>query len=151
MPHSKLIFPQQTFRQRGQFGFCAVRLPDNFPITEDFQDDATERATQGFHAVAGFEFGGFTKTFHHFRHAFQVQHAGDEVGDGGGNFLAAMKRKLMKQRRGQGAADFREGIAVVKEKRGAAMAGLEKLKRFQQGQLGRAALFPFFRNRRVSF
>ena len=131
---------------RGQFGFRAVRLPDNLAVAENFQDDAAERAAQGFHAAAGFEFGGFTKAFNHPRHAFPVKHAGDEVRGGGRNFLAAMKRKLMKQRRGQGAADFREGVAIVKQKRGATMAGLEKLKSFQQGQLGRAALFPFFRN-----
>ena len=31
------------------------------------------------------------------------------------------------------------------------MQGLEKIKRFEQTQLLCAALFPFFRNRRVSF
>ena len=31
------------------------------------------------------------------------------------------------------------------------MTRLQKLKGFEQGQLGRAVLFPFLRNRRVSF
>ena len=42
-------------------------------------------------------------------------------------------------------------VAREKKKRRPAMAGFEELKRFQQGQRGRAALFPFLRNRRVSF
>jgi len=31
------------------------------------------------------------------------------------------------------------------------MAGFQELEGFEQGQLGGAAFFPFFRNRRVSF
>jgi|GEM_PF-4571953 len=63
----------------------------------------------------------------------------------------AMKREFVKQGGGQGAANFRKGVAVVEKKRRPPVAGLEELEGFQQGQLGRAAFFPFFCSRRVSF
>ena len=62
-----------------------------------------------------------------------------------------MKWKLVKKRGCQSAANFRKSVSVEEKKWRAAMARLEKLQSFQQGQLGRAALFPFFRNRCVSF
>ena len=43
------------------------------------------------------------------------------------------------------------GVSVEEKKRGSPVAGFEELQRFQQCQLGRAALFPLFRNRRLSF
>ena len=62
-----------------------------------------------------------------------------------------MKREISKQRRSQRTTDFRKRVAVKEKKWRPAVAGFEKLKRFQQAQLGRAAAFPFFFNRRVSF
>jgi hypothetical protein len=62
-----------------------------------------------------------------------------------------MKWKISQQRIGQRAANFSEGISVEEQKRCVPVTGLEKFKRFQQAQLARAALFPFLRNRRVSF
>ena len=72
-------------------------------------------------------------------------------GGGGRSFLAAVKRKIAQQCVGQGAANFRKRISIEEQKRGAPMTGFEKFERFQKAQLTRAALFPFFRNRRVSF
>ena len=51
---------------------------------------------------------------------------------------------------GQGASDFSKRVTVEEEEWGAAMARLEKLKSFQQAQLGRSVFFPFLRNRTVS-
>ena len=62
-----------------------------------------------------------------------------------------MKREVGKQRRGQRTADFRKRVAVEEKKRRPPVAGFEKSKRLQQTQLGRAAAFPFFFNRLVSF
>jgi hypothetical protein len=62
-----------------------------------------------------------------------------------------VKRKVGEQCGGQRTADFRKRVAVKEEKWRPPVAGFEKLKRLQQTQLGRAAAFPFFFNRRVSF
>jgi hypothetical protein len=53
--------------------------------------------------------------------------------------------------RGQRTTDFGKRVAVKEEKWRPPVTGFEKLKRLQQAQLGRAAAFPFFFNRRVSF
>jgi hypothetical protein len=73
------------------------------------------------------------------------------MGNGGGGFLAAMKSKIGKKRVGQGTSDFRKSVAVKEKKGCPPMARLEELKGFQQCQCGRAVLFPFFCNRRMSF
>ena len=73
------------------------------------------------------------------------------MGYGGHHFAAASRGQVSEKGGNSLAADFREGIAVEEQERGAAMAGFQELKGFEQGQLGRAAFFPFFRNRRVSF
>ena len=80
-----------------------------------------------------------------------VKHASDEMGGGRGGFFAAMKWKFAQQRVGEGATNFRKRVSVEEQERRTPMAGLEEFKRFQKTQLARAALFPFLRDRRVSF
>jgi len=48
------IFPQQTFRQRGQFGFFTVGPPDKPAIVERFQDDAAVEPRSVFTRSPGF-------------------------------------------------------------------------------------------------
>jgi hypothetical protein len=110
-----------------------------------------QRAAQRLHAVAGFPVGGLAQGFERGDHHFRLQNAHDEVGNGGGSFLAAKKREIGKQGDGQGAANFREGVAVEEEKGGAPMTGFEELKGFQQRQVGTAFLFPLCLSRCVSF
>ena len=151
MLHFDLIFPQQTFRQCGQFGFCAVRLPDNPAVTKDFQDDAAGGAAQGFYAVAGFEFGGFTQTFDEADHALAVKHAGNVMADHRGNFPFAAGMKVAEQREREFAPDGGESVSVEEKKRCAAVIGAEAVERFAKRQRFAAELLPVCCARRSSF
>ena len=151
MLHFNLIFPQQTFRQRGQFGFCAVRTPDNPAVAENFQDDAADRAAQGFYAVAGFEFRRFAQTFDEADHALAVKHAGNVMADHRGNFPFAAGMKVAEQREREFAPDGGKSVSVEEKKRGAAVIGAEAVERFAQRQRFEAELFPVCCARRSSF
>lgn len=110
-----------------------------------------QRAAQRLDAIAGFPIGSFGKGFNGLNHEFLIQNARNEMGRGGRNRLAAVEREVGKQRVGQGTSDFRESVAVIEKKGCPPVTGLKKLKYFQQCQAGRAALFPLFSNRLMSF
>jgi len=135
----------------GKFALRSVWLPNHTPIVAHSDNDPVQRTAQRPHTVAKFPVGSFGKRFDGHNHQLFVQHAGNKMGNGGSSFLAAMKRQVGKDRVGQGAANFREGIAIKKEERCPPVARLEELKSFQQRQLGRAVFFPFCCSRRVSF
>jgi hypothetical protein len=55
------------------------------------------------------------------------------MGYGGHHFAAASRGQVSEKGGNSLAADFREGIAVEEQERGAAMAGFQELEGFEQG------------------
>jgi hypothetical protein len=70
------------------------------------------RASQGLYAVAGLEGSGFAEALDNANHALPVEHAGDEVGDGGRSLTLTDRRQIAKDREHQFPAYGRESVAV---------------------------------------
>ena len=147
----KYLSFQQTFRQRGQFGFGAIWSPDNPAVVENFHDDAAGQTAQGLHAVAGLELRHFTQAFHDADHAFTVQHAGDVVADDRRSFAFAAGRQIAEKCQRQFTPNGGKSVAVEEKKRRATVKSAEAVESFAKRQRFEAEFFPVCRARRSSF
>ena len=119
--------PRETLGQGGEFGPAAIGLPNHATIVEQTNDYALRRAAQGLDAVARLKRSAFAKALDDFHHALPVQHAGNVVGNGGGNYPAATGRQVSKESGSDLPGDVCKRIAVEEKERGAPMAVPEEI------------------------
>jgi len=73
-----------------------------------------QRAAQGFHAVTGFQIGGFGQGIDNAHHRFPRQHARDVMGDSGHDFTTANGGQIGENRRRDLPGNIGESIAIEK-------------------------------------
>src|SRR5262245_50110358 len=93
-----------------------VGLPDYATVVLHSQDRALRRAPQGFDPVTGFEFCTCAQRLDDFDHNFAVEHAGNVMGNGGGDFALTNCGQAAEQGHSQSSTDVSKSVAVEEKK-----------------------------------
>ncbi len=109
--------PSEALRQSEQIDIGPVGSPCHPAVLKKPGDRATSRAAQGLDAVANRQRGGLPEGIDGGNHRIAVKHPGDVMGDGGGEFAAAHRRKFRKNRVAGSSPDVGESVPVEKKKR----------------------------------
>lgn len=132
----------EAFGEREEFEGGAVGAPGDAAVLEESGDRAVRGSAQGLDAVADGERGGLPERIHGGNHRVAIQHAGDVVGDGGGEFAAADRREFGKNRVADSSADVGEGVAVEKKKWSRPVEMAEGVECLEEGGIGQTEAFP---------
>ena len=124
----------QTLGQGGQFGPAAVGLPDHPAVFEQADNPAVRRTAKGLDPITRLKGSRLAKALDDFHHVFPWKNAGDVVGNGRYDFAAATCGQIGKNRRCDLPANISKGVAVEKEKGGAAMALPQEFYGFGEGE-----------------
>lgn len=74
----------------------SIWLPNHAAVRQQSNDVALKCASQGLNAIARFKVHTSAETLDDFHHDLAIQHPGDIVGDGGGDFTKASSREVRK-------------------------------------------------------
>jgi hypothetical protein len=132
----------EAFGEGEKFEGGAVGAPGDAAVFEESGDRAVGGTAQGLDAVTDGERGGLPEGIDGGNHRVAVQHAGDVVGDGGGEFAAAHRREFGKNRVADSSADVGKSVAVEKKKWSRPVEMAEGVECLEEGGIGQAEAFP---------
>ena len=139
---SALIQRKQALGQGDEFERGTLGTPGDAAILEDAGDGAASGAAHCLNAVADAQRGRLPERIHGGNHRVTVQHAGDVVGDSGGQFAAAHGGEVAEQSKAEFTSDEGKSVSVQEKERSGPVEIAKKVESFEEGYFFGMDFFP---------